>query len=74
MYFTALFPYIVLIVLLAHGVTLPGAKDGIVYYLKPDWSKLGEAQVLVFISYMFTFEFSFFNCALKRGDISIQET
>ncbi|XP_034028465.1 sodium- and chloride-dependent creatine transporter 1 [Thalassophryne amazonica] len=46
-YFTALFPYVVLVVLLAHGVTLPGALDGIVYYLKPDWSKLGEAQVWI---------------------------
>uniref|UniRef100_A0A669BCB3 Transporter n=1 Tax=Oreochromis niloticus TaxID=8128 RepID=A0A669BCB3_ORENI len=46
-YFTALFPYLVLVVLLAHGVTLPGALDGIVYYLKPDWSKLGEAQVWI---------------------------
>ncbi|XP_035501857.1 sodium- and chloride-dependent creatine transporter 1 isoform X2 [Scophthalmus maximus] len=46
-YFTALFPYLILIVLLAHGVTLPGALDGIVYYLKPDWSKLGEAQVWI---------------------------
>nr|XP_029477318.1 sodium- and chloride-dependent creatine transporter 1-like isoform X3 [Oncorhynchus nerka] len=46
-YFTALFPYLVLVVLLAHGVTLPGALDGIVYYLKPDWSKLWEAQVWI---------------------------
>ncbi|XP_075901953.1 sodium- and chloride-dependent creatine transporter 1 [Nelusetta ayraudi] len=46
-YFTALFPYAVLVVLLAHGVTLPGAFDGIVYYLKPDWSKLAEAQVWI---------------------------
>ncbi|KAJ8394892.1 hypothetical protein AAFF_G00042470 [Aldrovandia affinis] len=46
-YFTALFPYLVLVVLLAHGVTLPGAVDGIIYYLKPDWSKLGEAQVWI---------------------------
>ncbi|XP_043934667.1 sodium- and chloride-dependent creatine transporter 1-like [Protopterus annectens] len=46
-YFTALFPYVILIILLAHGVTLPGALDGIVYYLKPDWSKLTEAQVWI---------------------------
>ncbi|XP_067854436.1 sodium- and chloride-dependent creatine transporter 1-like [Heptranchias perlo] len=46
-YFTALFPYLVLIILLAHGVSLPGALDGIIYYLKPDWSKLGEAQVWI---------------------------
>lgn len=46
-YFTALFPYLVLVVLLAHGATLPGAVDGIIYYLKPDWSKLGEAQVWI---------------------------
>ena len=44
-YFTALFPYVVLILLLLHGVTLPGALDGIIYYLKPDWSKLAVAQV-----------------------------
>ncbi|XP_072136306.1 sodium- and chloride-dependent creatine transporter 1-like isoform X2 [Mobula birostris] len=46
-YFTALFPYLVLVILLAHGVSLPGALDGIIYYLKPDWSKLAEAQVWI---------------------------
>lgn len=45
MYFTATFPYVVLVVLLVRGVLLPGALDGIVYYLKPDWSKLGSLQV-----------------------------
>ena len=44
-YFTATFPYVVLIVLLIRGVTLPGASKGIEFYLKPDWKKLGDAKV-----------------------------
>ncbi|XP_053551804.1 sodium- and chloride-dependent creatine transporter 1 [Bombina bombina] len=46
-YFTATFPYVVLLILLVRGAMLPGAQDGIIYYLKPDWSKLGTAQVWI---------------------------
>ncbi|KAL5007638.1 hypothetical protein ScPMuIL_016444 [Solemya velum] len=44
-YFTAIFPYIMLTILLIRGLTLDGAVDGIVYYLKPDFSKLAEPRV-----------------------------
>lgn len=44
-YFTALFPYVVLITLLIRGVTLEGASNGILYFIKPDWPKLLDVNV-----------------------------
>jgi hypothetical protein len=44
-YFTALFPYFLLTVLLICGVTLPGAAEGIAFYLTPDLSRLREPEV-----------------------------
>ncbi|XP_069484690.1 sodium- and chloride-dependent GABA transporter 2-like [Ambystoma mexicanum] len=44
-YFTATFPYIMLIVLLIRGVSLPGALQGIRFYLYPDLSRLQDPQV-----------------------------
>lgn len=44
-YFTATFPYLMLLVLLVRGLTLPGALDGIKFYLYPDPSRLSDPQV-----------------------------
>ncbi|XP_014671775.1 PREDICTED: sodium- and chloride-dependent glycine transporter 1-like [Priapulus caudatus] len=44
-YFTATFPYVILTILLVRGATLPGAADGIKYYLVPQWDLLLEFKV-----------------------------
>ncbi|KAG1942748.1 solute carrier family 6 member 22, tandem duplicate 2 [Pimephales promelas] len=44
-YLTATFPYLMLAVLLVRGLTLPGAKNGIIYYLYPDPTRLTDPQV-----------------------------
>ncbi|XP_076608398.1 sodium- and chloride-dependent betaine transporter-like [Chaetodon auriga] len=44
-YVTAVFPYVTLVILLVRGLTLPGAWQGVVYYLYPDFSRLADFQV-----------------------------
>ena len=44
-YFTALSPYVLLLVMLLRGVTLEGSGTGLYYLFYPDWSKLNNAKV-----------------------------
>ena len=59
-YVTVLAPYIILMILLIRGLTLPGMSDGIAFYLRPDFQKLKEVksnsvwQYHKMISYIFT--------------------
>lgn len=46
-YFTATFPYVVLFILMIRGATLEGSLDGVLFYLKPDVSKLKDPRVWV---------------------------
>lgn len=44
-YFLAIFPYVILLVLLIRAVTLPGAGDGILYFVKPNFNAILEHKV-----------------------------
>lgn len=49
-YFLALFPYVIMAVLLVRAVTLPGSADGIIYFIKPDWSKILDPKVCTYFN------------------------
>lgn len=44
-YVTATLPFLLLTVFLVKGLTLPGAGDGILYYIKPNFATLKDGQV-----------------------------
>ena len=46
-YFTAIFPYVVMLALLIRGLTLPGAGKGLLFFFTPQWEKLGSLQVII---------------------------
>ncbi|NXJ99562.1 SC6A7 protein, partial [Corythaixoides concolor] len=44
-YFTATFPYVLILILIIRGATLDGSLDGVRFYLSSDWRRLRSAQV-----------------------------
>ncbi|KAJ8302631.1 hypothetical protein KUTeg_019027, partial [Tegillarca granosa] len=46
-WFTATIPYLILTILLVRGALLPGAKEGVSYFITPNVSRLGDPQVWI---------------------------
>jgi len=44
-YFTAIFPYVVLLILFIRAMTIPGHMKGIEFYITPNWTMLWEPRV-----------------------------
>ncbi|XP_054483626.1 sodium- and chloride-dependent GABA transporter 3-like [Anoplopoma fimbria] len=65
-YFTAPFPYVMLIILLIRGFTLPGAWEGIYYYLYPDLSRLANIEVWIEAGSQI-----FFSYSLTAGTVNV---
>lgn len=51
---TATLPYVVLLILLIRGATLPGAWRGVVFYLQPKWEKLKDTSVSLSLAHTIT--------------------
>ncbi|XP_026169207.1 sodium- and chloride-dependent GABA transporter 3-like [Mastacembelus armatus] len=57
-YFTATFPYVLLLILLIRGLTLPGASEGIYFYLYPDLKRLANLEVWIEAGSQICFSYS----------------
>ena len=54
-YFTALYPYVVLVILFGIGLSLNGSVEGIKYYLTPDWQKIRDPTVSAILIHFMIF-------------------
>lgn len=81
-YFTAIFPYVILTALLVRALTLEGSIDGILFYLTPQWERLlspgvwGDASSQIFYSFGLAcgslVTFASYN-KVKRNFLSLQQ-
>ncbi|KAI1284894.1 Sodium- and chloride-dependent glycine transporter 1 [Halotydeus destructor] len=65
-YFTGIFPYIVLVALLIAALTNEGAVEGLVYFFKPKWHKLWDPIV-----WYRAVEQSFFSLGVCFGSLTM---
>ncbi len=67
-YFTAPFPYVILFALAIRGLTLPGAMNGMAFYLTPDFTKILDANVWLDAGTQVFYSFAIcFGCQMALG-------
>ncbi len=65
---TAVSPYIILLALAIRGLTLPGASQGLKFYLTPDFTKIWTAEVWMDAGTQVFYSFCIaFGCQLAMG-------
>ena len=76
--YTVAIPWAILIALLIRGLSLPGAADGLNYYLNPDWSALltGDIWFAAFSQIAFTLSvgmagmYAYGSFIARKGDVN----
>jgi len=65
-YFTVIIPWLIIIIMVVRGLTLPGAMEGIKFYLTPDFSALLKPQV-----WLAAYGQIFFTLSLAMGTLIV---